>query len=792
MKVSRGAPERPLAWPLVPDLPALRVGDRVHLVGIGGAGMSGLARALVARGLLVSGSDRTPSEELDELRREGVAVAVGHRADQLPSGCALVVRSPAIPDDNPEILAAQQLGVPVAKRAALLGALMDETVAVAVAGTHGKSTTSGLIAWCLTIAGRDPSYFIGGLAHDLGSNANLGSGDTSVIEADEYDRSFLHGHPTIGVVTHIEHDHPDIYPDLESVLEAFRLFVGRIRPAGCLIANLGSPNVVDCLTAAAAPVEGYYVVGDPEPRSGLQPLWRAEPLPSVAGRQEFLVWHGTGSLGRWSLRLPGRHNIANGLAAIAVAERLGVPRAASQRALAEYRGLERRFQVVGDVLGVTVIDDYAHHPTEIRATLAAARERYPGRRLVAVLQPHTYSRVAAMAADFAAALAAADRTILTPVYAAREAPIAEGTAEQIAAHLPTVAQVASLPQAADLVAAEAHPGDVALFLGAGDLPLASHRLLQILRQRAYHRLLTAAAAENLPANVQRDASLAAYTTLRLGGPADLLIPLDTLTALVAWWRLVHRHGVPARILGSGSNVVAGDAGYRGVVLLNRCRSWSLEPAGADKALVVAESGVPLAGLAHALADEGWSGLEAATGIPGTVGAATVMNAGAYDWSMADSLRWVEMVEPTGTVQRLEAADLELGYRTSRLRGDHSRAVTRLALEVRRDDPTRIAARIAQATARRRSSQPAQSSAGSVFRNPAGDYAGRLLEAAGLKGQRRGGIAISTRHANFFVNEGQGTARDFAALVRLARGTVLAQFGVWLELEIEPLGGNGVA
>lgn len=785
-------PEHEIAWPPVASLPVMRAGDHVHLVGIAGAGMSGLARALAARGLKVSGSDRTASAELERLAQEGMTVFVGHRAEQLPADCLLVVRSPAVPDDNPELAAARQAGVPITKRAVLLGALVDQMRSVAVAGTHGKSTTSGLVTWLLAATGQDPSYFVGGELVDLGTNAHLGASDLLVIEADEYDHSFLHGHPTWAIVTSLEHDHPDLYPDLDSVVDAFRQFARLVKPEGRLILNLGSPHAAQLAAAAQAPVIGYHVVGDPQPAASLPVVWRAELRGMLPDRQVFTVWRDGASYGEWELRLPGRHNVSNALAAIIVWDLLGMPVDVGRRALAEYRGIARRFQVLGQVAGVTVIDDYAHHPTEIRATLAAARQRYPSRRLIAVLQPHTYSRVAAMAEDFANALATADRAILTPVYAARETPIAEGSSQRITERLPKATLAAGLAEAADLVASEIGPGDVALFLGAGDIPTASRRLLARLRERVYRQLLAAAADGPLTSVVRRDAPLARYTTLGIGGPADLLVEIANTEELVAWWQLVHRFGVAHRILGCGSNVLVADAGYRGVILRNQCRGWQLEPAQDGEALVVAESGVGLATLAQALARSGWAGLEAAAGIPGTVGAAVVMNAGAHGWSTADNVRWAEVVDPLGNVRRLSPAELQLGYRTSRLRGDRDHAVVRAALAVWQDEPQTITSRIADYLQRRRATQPRQASAGSVFRNPPGDFAGRLLEAAGMKGARVGDVSISDIHANFIVNHGHGTAKDVMALVRRARGAVAARFGIWLELEIEPLGTEDVA
>ena len=774
-----------LGWPAAPGLPALSPGRSVHLVGVAGAGMSGLARVMAARGLLVTGSDRHDSETAHRLRAEGIPVAVGHRADQVPPDCALVVRSPAVPDECPELAAARSAGVPVTKRAVLLGALMDAALGVAVAGTHGKTTTSGLIAFIALRAGLEPTVFVGGDLPDLGTNALAGMGRHVVLEADEYDRSFLHGHPWLAVVTNVEHDHPDIYPDLDAVCAAFLSFVRLARPDGLVLLSCQATATADFAAAAGARVERYGLLeelgaGAPEPE------WLVTARRSNPEGQQFDVLHRGAAHGEFHTRLPGRHNAANCLAAIAAASAMGAPMAVVRDSVAAYRGASRRFQIIGSAAGATVIDDYAHHPSEIAATLSAARERFAGRRLWAIMEPHTYSRVAALAHDFGRALRAADETVITPVYAAREAPVAGSEPQRIAESVPGALLATSLEHAARHCAAAAAAGDVLLFLGAGDVPVASRACLRLLRERAAEAALAEAVRRSLGGQVTRNALLAAHTSLRVGGPVDVLVRASEVETLVGWWLLSHQLGLPVRVLGRGTNVLVSDAGLAGVAIVNRCERWQVEAAG-DAGLVVAESGVTLAALAHALAREGWSGLEPAAGIPGSIGAALATNAGAHGWSMADSLVSAEVVSKDGAMTERSVDSLALRYRGSALRGDPTQLVVRLSLAVTRGAPEEIEERIAGLTARRRATQPASPSAGSMFKNPPGDYAGRLIEAAGLKGTVVGGARISPVHANFFVNLGTATAEDIAALVALARETVAERFGIRLELEIEPLG-----
>jgi UDP-N-acetylmuramate--alanine ligase len=777
-------------WPTIAALPSLYPGDHVHLVGVGGAGMSGLARVLSALGLVVSGSDRTDSGVLAALAAEGITVRVGHDAGSLPPDVVLVVRSPAVPDDNAELVAARARGIAVTKRAVMLGALVDARSAVAVAGTHGKTTTAGLVAVILEVAGWAPTFFIGGEAPDLGTNARAGSGQHLVLEADEYDRSFLHGRPLVAVVTGIEHDHPDIYPDLDAVVTAFRAFLSAVRSDGRVIARAGSASVHAALSATTVPVERYWVEGDPEPAPNATVTWRAVNVTASAERQGFDVWRGPEVYGTFAIRLPGSHNVANALAAIAVAAALDVPIDAVRDALERYRGVARRFEVIGRVGGITVVDDYAHHPTEIAATLEAARGRFAG-RVWALVQPHTFSRVAALGDDFATALAAADRVVLTPVYAARERPLAGADATRIADGVPGAVVAPDLAAAARIAAADARTGDVLLFMGAGDITTASRDCLGRLAHRSVAALLDVARARGLQGDVQLDAPLAPYTSLRVGGPAAAVVRVRTVDALVGWRRLATEHDVPIRVIGRGSNVLVGDSGFHGLVLVNRCETWVVEPLGDDGAVVRADSGVTLAALGHHLARGGWAGLEAGIGIPGTVGGAVVTNAGAHGWSMGDSVSWVEVLEMDGVVRRRPPDDLAFTYRGSALKGDATRCVLRVGLTVTRATPSAVQERIDRFIARRRATQPTAPSAGSTFRNPRGDAAGRLIDAAGLKGTTRGGAQISPVHANFIVNTGGATAADVTYLIDLIRRTVRRRFGITLELEIEPIGARDV-
>jgi len=824
-------------WPAGCGAPALAAGDAVHLVGIGGAGMQALAVVLLARGLRVSGSDRDASPALARLAEAGATVHAGHDAGHVPADARVLVVTAALPAGNPEVDAAREAGIPVVKGKQLLGALVDAGRGIGVAGTHGKTTTTGLVGHILRSAGLDATVFVGGDIPDIGGSAVAGTSDLVVYEADEYDRSFLFGRPHIAVVTNIEHDHPDIYPQFDDVLEAFRAFVALVHSDGRVIVSAGSDAIGAVVGAASATVESYAVrpagaddasfaadapptavaADAPGPAAPWTARWTARIVGVQPDRQLFDVTCDGACLGTFTTRLPGTHNVGNALAAIAAARALDVDADAIRAAVAGYRGAGRRFEVIADVAGVTVVDDYAHHPTEIAATLSAARSRFPGRRIWAIFQPHTFSRVALLADAFAATLSAADRVVLTPVYGARETA-GDGGPDAIDAALRAMnrsddvhagtSRVDSLTQAADVVAAEARPGDVALFMGAGDIPRASRAAVRAMARRAAAAVADAARAAGLGGDLLGSSPLSDYTTLRIGGPADVAVRIRTLADLTDWWLLSWRLGAPVRVLGRGSNVLVADAGLPGVALINRCEGWHVvaddggcergatdgPPPGdaAATARVVAEGGVTLAALAHQLARLGWAGIEPGVGIPGSVGAAVVTNAGAHGWAMADSVVWAEVVVSSGAVERWDAGRLAFGYRSSALKHDPSRLVRRAVLAVRRDDPTAILTRIAAHSAYRRRTQPTTPSVGSVFQNPPGDFAGRLIEDAGLKGHGEGGARISHVHANFFVNEGGAHARDVRRLIAAARSAVARRAGIRLDLEIETLGDDDEA
>jgi len=444
---------------------------RVHLIGIGGTGLSAIARVLAERGCDVSGSDRSESPRTRSLRRLGVRVSIGHDAVAV-EGASMVVRSSAVPLSNPEVRAALAAGIPVLTRREFLPLLTEGYRVIAVAGSHGKTTTTAMLAWALTALGADPSYIVGAEVRDLGSNAHAGKSPWFVIEADEYDHMFWGLSPYAAVVTNIEHDHPDMFPTAEDFFAAFRGFAERIAPDGFLLAcadNAGSLRLAGEHSSAGGRAFTYGVQSDGANYQAV--ALRSNP----AGGHDFTFVAPQGAAAEVSLALPGKHNVQNAVAALAVLHILGMDVRQAAAALAEFTGAGRRFEVRGEVKGVLFVDDYGHHPTEIRSTLAAARERYPGRKIWAVWQPHTYSRTLTLLDEFAEAFQDADAVVVTPVFAARETPPNAFEDRSVAAAIrrSRVHFAPSLRAAADLLVNEVEPPAVVLVFSAGDAPLVS-------------------------------------------------------------------------------------------------------------------------------------------------------------------------------------------------------------------------------------------------------------------------------------------------------------------------------
>jgi UDP-N-acetylmuramate--alanine ligase len=453
-------------------------GKHIHFVGIGGAGMSGIARIMLAQGLTISGSDVKRSGIIDSLENLGATIFIGHRAENI-IGSQLLISSGAIGDTNIEIASALEAGIPSWSRAQALSQLMRGKKSVAIAGTHGKTTTTSMLTVALQVAGLDPSFSIGGLINSSGLNAHLGSGDIFVAEADESDGSFTLYHPWGAIITNIELDHVDHFGSLEDVFKAFLDFVDTIQPGGFLVVCGEDPGVIELLTRVRRTDIRIITYGAGECDYAISRVF-CDPTQSVAR-----ITHTGTVLDELTLAIPGEHNVYNATAALAAGELLGAKSSELITGLGTYSGARRRFEYKGSVNGVKVLDDYGHHPTEIRVTLETAQRYAQAGKVLVIFQPHRFSRTQAFASDFGHALSIADKTFVLEIYPASEQPIPGVTSALITreADPAKLSVEPSMLKAVEEVVNLAKSGDVIITLGAGDVSALTPTILQALEEK---------------------------------------------------------------------------------------------------------------------------------------------------------------------------------------------------------------------------------------------------------------------------------------------------------------------
>lgn len=447
------------------DIYSLPDGARIHFIGIGGVSMSGLAQILLNRGYTVSGSDRTRSAATDKLEKLGAKIYIGHNAQNV-RGAALAVHTAAVHEDNPELAAARSEGIPVITRAVCLGSIMRRYPhAVNVAGTHGKTTTTSMLAHALIYAGKDPTISVGGELDIIGGNIRVGNSDYFVTEACEYTNSFLSFFPTIALITNIEEDHLDFFSGIDDIIQSFRRFALLTKGKGKVVAIGSDENVKRALDGTGCDIVTYGIDGDYD--------FTAENIVYRGGFAEFdIVQRGKGVVSSAALKVPGEHNVLNTLAAAAVCDCLGIDVAEAVRGVEGFSGTHRRFEKKGMLGGAVVIDDYAHHPTEIKATLTAAK-KFEYNRLWCVFQPHTYTRTKTLWNEFLTAFDSVDELIVTDIYAAREqfdgVTTAKGLAEDIAARGVKARYVKDFADIENILRSETADGDMIFTMGAGNV-----------------------------------------------------------------------------------------------------------------------------------------------------------------------------------------------------------------------------------------------------------------------------------------------------------------------------------
>lgn len=734
---------------------------RVHFIGIGGIGMSALAFVLQSRGHHISGSDACESAMLMRLREAGVLCTVGHSEENLNllGDCAdAVIFGSAITEANPEYSGARQLGIPVWHRAQLLAYFVNSAkFSIAVSGTHGKSTTSAMIAHILERCGKNPTAILGAEYPPFKSNARIGDENLVVVEADESDGSFTLLKPTVAVVTNVEPEHLENYNDSEDELwRAFGLFSEQAKTT---VLNADEDAMVARLKPHARAVVPYSLYGGKPPCVGV----------------------------------PGAHNQSNALAAIAAAQVFGISNEQARGLVAEFNGVKRRFQKIGDAGGITIYDDYAHHPTEVESTLRAARD-FLQRPVTVIFQPHRYSRTQQMGRHFGPSFEAADRVIITQLYSAFEKPIAGVSGEivfnAVREKFPDkeVHYAQDLDEARTLALRIAEPGDVLFTMGAGDVSTLAPRLLASFET-----------ASKKPAAdfEKRDEPLAKHTTMKIGGPARIWLEPQSEDELASALLKIARDGTPLFVLGAGSNLLASDDGFDGAVL-HLGKGFNSRRMDDNRMIVGGAAMLPK--LTHFALDHNRGNFEWACGIPGTVGGSIWGNAGARGWNGSDfesrdcaaDLESVVVFSRKGERRVLARRDIEFAYRKSSI-GDS--IITEATFVLKRLSDEEVADHrevVKELLARRKATQPVSAAcAGCVWKNPAvesGEYAGcgtgELIEKLGLKSVQIGGAQVSEVHGNFIINAGKATGADVMKLIEHVEAEVLSRTDIQLEREVK--------
>jgi UDP-N-acetylmuramate--alanine ligase len=744
---------------------------RIHLIGVAGSGMSGLAALLLALGHRVSGSDRSRTDEVDRLERKGLVFDIPHRAGCV-HGADLVIHSSAVRPGNAAYDAALELGIPLVRRADALAAIMAGREAVVVCGTHGKTTTASLAAHVLRHCGLKPSHYVGAEIPILGTNAHWDSeGGMFVAEGDESDGTLANYHPHHAIVLNIEPEHLDFYHDADAMDAVFARLCAQTR--GMVVFCGDDPGAVRI--CASHPRAVSYGSG-PENRYRLRGLTTGNFSP------RFEILRDGEPLGHAVLNIPGAHNALNALAVTALATELGLPfEGGIAAALESFRGARRRFEIRHQSPRNLLVDDYGHHPTEIAATLATARTG-GWKRVLVMFQPHRFSRTALLKDAFAGAFDNADAVFVSEIYGAGEDPLPGISGETIvgvarAAGHPSITSHPDVSTIHRPAANALRDGDLVISLGAGNIHEACARLAGDLDLR--DRIAAVAG----PGRILLHEPLARHTTMRVGGPARFWVEPEREEGFAGLVRFCHDEDIPFLVMGRGSNLLMRDGGFPGVVACPvRGEFLRHEIHGCE---ITAGVGIKLKQLAAIARNASIGGFEWMEGIPGNLGGALRMNAGAMGVETFDQVVRVRSCDRDGNLTTRTPADMEVLYRNvPSLSGHCALAATLRGFP---SSPAAIAAATAASESKRRASQPVAASAGCVFKNPAVIPAGKLIEELGLKNLASGGARVSPVHANFIINEGGASARDVLALIAQIQEAAERTRGIRLETEIQILG-----
>jgi len=758
------------------DLPAFftREQHRIHLVGVAGSGMSGIAALLIELGHTVSGSDKVSTIETARLQRLGLRFREQHRPEDADS-TDLIVFSSAIRSDNPILVTARDSGKPMVRRAEALAAIMRSKRGIIIAGMHGKTTTSAMTAHVLREGALHPSHYVGAEIPILGTNAHWDPrGAYFVAEGDESDGTIALFQPEHTLILNIEEEHLDFYGDLDAIEKVFVQLI--TQTTGKVFYNIDDENAARlCRSLTCGISYGFGETAD----------YRAVDIQLKDFASTFRVNHQGQQLGEAVLNVPGQHNVHNALGVIALASELGVPFEKIAKSLAKFEHARRRFEIKYDSPRFLLVDDYGHHPTEIRATLETARS-VGRKRVLTMFQPHRYSRTKALRKEFGRAFDGADRVVVTDVYGSSEVPIpgvtGEMIADEIAAHgHRDISYEPRLEWVHRAVGNMLQSGDLVLSLGAGNI----------------HEQLSALAAdlviaEKLKESVGEDGEVRLYeplskhTTLRVGGPAQFWVEPRNEKAFAGLIRCCRDENLPLFVMGRGSNLLVRDGGVRGVVVHPRGGDFDkIEINGAE---ITAGAGAKLREVAYAGKTAGIGGLEWLEGIPGTVGGGLRMNAGAMGAETFENVVRVRYLDANGEAHTKTRDELEVFYRNFPLLKKNF-AVS----AVFRGQPApleEIVRKLEASQEKRRASQPAAKSAGCIFKNPDSCPAGKLVEELGLKNSRVGKARVSEVHGNFIVNDGGATAAEMLELIDKIKATARVKRGIELETEVQIVGEPG--
>jgi UDP-N-acetylmuramate--alanine ligase len=743
---------------------------RIHLIGVAGSGMSGIAGLLLALGHRVSGCDRVSSLETQRLETLGLKFYLP-QTEATVRGAELIVYSSAIRRGNLAFDEAVRLGLPIVRRAEALAALLQIKKGIVIAGMHGKTTTSSMTAHVLRVGGLNPSHYVGAEIPVLGTNAHWEqNGEYFVAEGDESDGTLGIYHAEHGIVLNIEEEHLDYYADLAAIEEVYARFVNQL--AGKVIYCADDPNAARLCSSRSNAVS----YGKSE-----SALYRYCEFNGGPSGSRFEAWRADQRLGEVTLGVPGSHNVSNALAVIALATEIGVPFEKVAEALGTFRGARRRFEIRLKKNDFTIVDDYGHHPTEIKATIETARS-LNCKRLIVMFQPHRYSRTKALLREFGASFDLADLVYVTDIYPASEPPIPGVTGNTVVAALhecdhPCAVYVPKRSNLHREIGKIAEPGDLILSLGAGDIHEEATKLVKDLELSFQLREVMGAG------EVRLHEPFSKHTTLRVGGPAQFWVEPETRGGLANVLEFCEVNRLPVMFVGRGSNLLVRDGGIAGVVIhLNRGDFVDLTVQGEE---IHAGAGVRLKQVAAAARNAGLGGLEWMEGIPGSVGGSLRMNAGAMGSETFEKVVSVQVVSSRGEFETLHPSQMQIQYRNVPTLRD--RYAVSAVFRGEKSTVDAIDRRLVESSQNRKTTQPVAASAGCIFKNPRENPAGKLVEELGLKNRRVGAARVSEIHGNFIVNDGGARSKEILRLIAEIQSIAKQQRGIDLETEVQIVG-----